>query len=162
LSRGGIETWLIHVLGQIDRSRFQLDFFLRSTEKGEYEKVAEAAGSKIGRSSHLLHPLKLEADLRAFMLEHGPYDIVHSHFAEYNGLIMWIASRCGVKIRISHSHNDTRTVDSTAPLHRRAYLSLGKRLVKSYATHCLAVEPSFLGMWAVLPRKRIMPFSSGL
>jgi len=161
LSRGGIETWLMHVLGQFDRSLFQLDFFLRGMEKGEYEKVAEAVGSKIGRSSHFLHPLKFEADLRAFMLEHGPYDIVHSHFAEYNGLIMWIASRCGVRIRISHSHNDTRAVDSTAPLYRRAYLSLGKRLVKSYATHCLAVSEGaassqFGASWPSDPRVQIL------
>jgi glycosyltransferase involved in cell wall biosynthesis len=161
LTRGGIETWLMHVLRRTDRSRFQLDFFVRGAERGEYENEAEALGSKIGRSLHYLHPLKFEEDLRAFIRENGPYDIVHSHFAEYNGLIMWLASRCGIKVRISHSHNDTRSVDSAAPLHRRAYLNLGRRLVKLHSTHCLAASETaassqFGTSWKSDPRVQIL------
>ena len=159
--RAGIETWLMHVLRQTDRSRFQLDFFVRGAERGEYDNEVEALGSKIGRSLRYRDPLRLEKDLRAFIRENGPYDILHSHFAEYNGLIMWIASRCGIKVRISHSHNDTRCIDSTAPLHRRAYLSIGRRLIKSYSTHCLAASEFaasslFGASWMSNPRVQIL------
>ena len=140
LDRGGIETWLVHVLRQSDRSEFQMDFFVRGSERGEYEDEVEALGSKIGRTLRHRHPLQFEAELESFMRENGPYDIVHSHLSEYDGLVMWAASRLGVRVRISHSHNDTRCIDATATLQRRAYLSLGRRLIKSYSTHCLAAS----------------------
>jgi glycosyltransferase involved in cell wall biosynthesis len=161
LTRGGIETWLMHLLRRTDRSRFQTDFFLRSMAQGQYDNEAESLGSRIGRSDRFLNPFHFEADLRAFVQQNGPYDIIHSHFAEFNGLIMWIAARCGIKIRIAHSHNDTRLIDRKARLHRRAYLALGKRLIQSYATHCVgaddgAAASQFGASWKSDPRVRIL------
>jgi glycosyltransferase involved in cell wall biosynthesis len=173
LTRGGIETWLMHVLRRTDRSRFQMDFFLRSMKTGGYEQEAESLGSNIGRSDRFLNPWQFEKDLRDFVRQHGPYDIVHSHFAEFNGLVLWIAARCGIPIRIAHSHNDTRLIDNKARLHRRAYLSLGKRLIRSYATHCFAADDGpaasqFGKSWKLDPRVRIVrcgidlaPFARG-
>jgi len=161
LNRGGIETWLMHVLRRTDRSRFETDFFLRSLAHGQYDDEAESLGSRIGRSDRFLNPLQFEADLRAFVQQNGPYDIIHSHFAEFNGLIMWIAARAGIKIRIAHSHNDTRTIDRKARLHRRAYLALGKLLVRSYATHCVAADDGaaasqFGASWKSDPRVSVL------
>ncbi len=32
MNRGGIETWLMHVLRHIDRDRFQIDFLVHTTQ----------------------------------------------------------------------------------------------------------------------------------
>jgi len=161
LRRGGIETWLMHLLRGSDRRHFQMDFFVRGAEKGEYEDEAEALGSKIGRSFCHRHPLNFEAEVRAFVQKNGPYDILHSHLSEYDGLVMWIAARCGIKVRISHSHNDTRTIDSRAPLSRRACLAAGKRLITAYSTHRLAASrhaasSQFGKSWTSDPRAQVL------
>ena len=36
MNRGGIETWLMHVLRHIDRDRFHMDFLVHTTSKYAY------------------------------------------------------------------------------------------------------------------------------
>jgi hypothetical protein len=79
LDRGGIETWLMHVLRRTDRRQFQMDFFVRGDARGEYEDELEALGSKIGRTLHHRNPPRFAADVREFVRQNGPYDIFHSH-----------------------------------------------------------------------------------
>ena len=167
LDRGGIETWLMHVLRRTDRRQFQMDFFVRGTARGDYEDEIEALGSKIGRTLHHRNPPRFAADVREFVHQNGPYDIFHSHLSEYDGLIMWVAARLGIQNRISHSHNDTRCVDSTAPIHRRAYLNLGRRLIKSYSTHCLAASElaalsQFGAAWESDPKVKLLYYGIDL
>jgi len=161
LNRGGIETWLMHVLRRTDRSQFQMDFFVRGAERGEYEDEAVDLGSKIGRSFHHRNPVRFETELRTFIRQNGPYDILHSHLSEYDGVVLRAASRCGVTTRVSHSHNDTRSIDGAAPLHRRTFRCLGKLLIKRYATHCLAAShhsasSQFGSSWASDPRVDVL------
>lgn len=37
MHRGGIETWLMHVLCNIDRNLFQIDFMVHTLESREYD-----------------------------------------------------------------------------------------------------------------------------
>jgi glycosyltransferase involved in cell wall biosynthesis len=167
LDRGGIETWLMHVLRRTDRKKFQMDFFVRGKHRGAYEDEIESLGGKIGRSFHHRNPFRFEAELEAFIKDNGPYDILHSHLSEYDGFIMWIAKRLGIKVRISHSHNDTKCVDSAAPLYRRAYLSLGRHLIRRYSTHCLACSKlaalsEFGASWTSSSRVQILHYGIDL
>jgi glycosyltransferase involved in cell wall biosynthesis len=167
LSRGGIETWLMHVLRRTDRRLFEMDFIVRGMHKGDYEDEVERLGSKIGRTLNHRHPLKYASELRRFVEEYGPYDIVHSHLSEYDGLMLRAAYNLGARVRISHSHNDLRSMDGSAPPYQRAYLGFARRLIKSYATHCLAASglaalSQFGPSWRSDPRVQILHYGIDL
>jgi len=49
LNPGGVETWLMHVLRNIDHSRFQMDFCTFGSEPGMYGAEVEKCGSKVWR-----------------------------------------------------------------------------------------------------------------
>ncbi len=36
MNRGGVETWLMHVLRNIDREQYQMDFLVHTTEPYAY------------------------------------------------------------------------------------------------------------------------------
>ncbi|NJR71587.1 MAG: glycosyltransferase family 1 protein, partial [Synechococcales cyanobacterium CRU_2_2] len=46
LDRGGIETWLMHLLRRWDRGQIAMDFLIHSPQPGHYAAEAEALGSQ--------------------------------------------------------------------------------------------------------------------
>ena len=48
MNPGGIETWLMHVLRNIDRSQFQMDFCLFGSEPGMYATEVGGSGARSG------------------------------------------------------------------------------------------------------------------
>jgi glycosyltransferase involved in cell wall biosynthesis len=161
LNRGGAETWLLHALRQMDRNQVAMDFLVHQAELGVYEDEVRALGSQIHRC---LNPQKLWQYGRQFkklLTEHGPYDTVHSHVHFYSGHTLRIARRCGVPMRIAHSHNDTSHFDNQAGLARRMYLRLMSRWLAKHATHGLAASGKaavslFGANWQNDPRFRIL------
>src|ERR1700692_3730474 len=77
LDPGGVETWLLRVLGSIDRDQFQFDFCTLGDRKGLYADEMEQLGAKVIRC-----PL---AEYWSFgsrfnsLLKAGQYQVVHSH-----------------------------------------------------------------------------------
>ncbi len=47
MDRGGVETWLMQILRNIDRSRFQMDFLVHTAKPGAYDDEIQALGSRI-------------------------------------------------------------------------------------------------------------------
>ena len=45
MNRGGVETWLMHVLRRIDRERFAMDFLVHTAEPAAYDAEVLALGS---------------------------------------------------------------------------------------------------------------------
>jgi glycosyltransferase involved in cell wall biosynthesis len=164
MQRGGIEMWLLHVLHHIDRRRFQMDFLVPTSDACDYDDEMKALGARIfpclqsrppsrdtgfyrstSKGSHGGWPeraseyaLHYAGFFRRCLREHGPYDVVHAHMFHFNGFVMRLAAKAGVEIRIAHSHEDLRGVDSRASLLRRIYLMLMKRWLDRYATKRLA------------------------
>lgn len=161
LNRGGAETWLLHALRHMDRSEVAMDFLVHQAEPGVYEDEVRTYGSQIHRC---LNPQKLwqyGRQLKTILTEHGPYDAVHSHVHFYSGHILRIARRCGVPMRIAHSHNDTSHFDNQAGLARRAYLRLMSYWLNQNATHGLAASGKaavslFGANWENDPRYQIL------
>ncbi|MFM9265957.1 glycosyltransferase family 1 protein [Tychonema sp. BBK16] len=133
MNRGGIETWLMHVLRHIDRDRFQMDFLVHTTEPCPYDDEVRALGSKIIPCLDPSKPLLYARNFKRILGEYGPYDIVHSHVHHFSGYVLYLAKQAGVAVRIAHSHNDTSVIDAKAGLHRRLYLTLTKWLIDRYA-----------------------------
>lgn len=105
MNRGGVETWLMHILRHIDRDRFRLDFLVHTDRPGAYDDEVRALGSKIIVCPNPLRPWQYGPRFKRILDEHGPYDVVHSHVYYYSGLILRWAARAGVPIRIAHSHH---------------------------------------------------------
>ena len=138
MGRGGIETWLMHILRHADRERFQMDFLVHTAQPCPYDDEVRALGGKIIPCLHPAYPWRYARNFRRALGAHGPYDIVHSHVHHYNGYVLRLARRVGVPMRIAHSHVDVMPQDATPSLLRRAYLATGKRWICCHATIGLA------------------------
>ena len=55
---GGIETWLMHILRNIDKNRFKIDFLAHSLEKCDYDEEILSYGSRIILYVNYRRPLK--------------------------------------------------------------------------------------------------------
>ena len=51
-----------------------------------------------------------------------------------------LAAMAGVKVRIAHSHSDTRLAKASKSMHRRAYLRAMRMMIGTFATRGLAVS----------------------
>ena len=140
MERGGAETWLMHILRMIDRDRYRMDFLVHITEPQEYDDEIRALGSDVILCPHTRQPLRYARDFLRVLKEHGPYDVVHSHVHQYSGLVLRLAKRAGVPVRIAHSHLDASAFEAHARLPRRAYLGLMRRLIARNMTVGLSVS----------------------
>ena len=134
MNRGGVETWLMHVLRNIDRDRFQMDFLVHTEKPCPYDDEARALGSKIIPCLSPSKPWLYGRNFKRILREYGPYDIVHSHVHHFSGYVLYLAKQAGVAVRIAHSHNDTSVIDAKAKLYRHLYLALTKWLINRYST----------------------------
>lgn len=166
MNRGGVETWLMHVLRNIDRSRYHMDFLVHTTEKCAYDGEIRALGSQIIPCLNPRNPLQYRRNLYN-TLKIGAYDVVHSHVHHFSGWTLLTAKRAGVPIRIAHSHNDTSTNQLHASMPRRAYLMLMKLLIQRYATCKLAASEKaavalYGDIWKADPSHRLLYYGIDL
>ena len=138
MNRGGVETWLMHILRNMDRDRFQMDFVLHTSKSCHYNDEILSLGCRIIVSPYQPHPnrswWKYIANFRRILDDYGPYDIVHSHLDYFSGNILRIAKQADVPVRIAHSHNDTSFLIAKAGWKTRLYVALLKRWISRYAT----------------------------
>src|SRR4051812_36163425 len=92
LDRGGVETWLVHLLRHIDRTRFAFDFLVHSPEPGAYDDEVRQMGANIYPCLSPSRPLSYARSFRQILRNHGPYDVVHSHVQMFGGAIMRLAA----------------------------------------------------------------------
>jgi glycosyltransferase involved in cell wall biosynthesis len=136
LDPGGVETWLLRVLGSIDRDQFQFDFCTLGDRKGLYADEMEQLGAKVIRC-----PL---AEYWSFgsrfnsLLKACQYQVVHSHVHLFSGVLLRWARARGVPIRVAHSHTSyDEYSDKTL---RRYYRGLMLRWIQRHCTHGLAAS----------------------
>jgi glycosyltransferase involved in cell wall biosynthesis len=140
MDRGGTETWLMHVQRNIDHNRFENHFLVHGNQPGYYdEEIREYGGSVISCPLHRL-PLGYGRALRDIIRSCGPYDILHAHVHAFSGLVVKAGAKAGIPIRIVHSHSDTRLIDRSCGLTRKAVLELAQYWTRKYATHRIAAS----------------------
>jgi len=137
LNPGGVETWLMHILRNIDRTRFHLDFCTFGAEPGLYASEAEKLGSKVSRCPKRANLWSFSRRFRNILRE-GKYDVVHSHVHLFSGTVLRWAKAEHVPVRIAHSH--TSQDDRSDTLARRYYQTLMKSWIDGCATHGLAAS----------------------
>ncbi|MGL4375178.1 MAG: glycosyltransferase family 1 protein [Microcoleaceae cyanobacterium] len=134
MNRGGIETWLMHVLRNIDRDRFQMDFLVHIDQPCPYDDEARSLGSEIIPCLSPSKPWLYARNFKRILREKRPYDIVHSHVHHFSGYVLWLAKQAGIPVRIAHSHNDNSSVEAKAKWLRLLYLTLTEWWISRYAT----------------------------
>lgn len=160
MNRGGVETWLMHVLRNIDRDEFQIDFLVHTVQDCAFDEEIRSLGSRIVPCLSPSNPIQYANNFYRILREYGPYDIVHSHVHHFSGYVLWLAATAKVPIRIAHSHSDTRRLQQAAAIPRSTYYRLAGWLVKRYSTHKIAVsQPAasalFGTSWERDPRARV-------
>ena len=135
MDRGGVETWLVHVLRTIDQSWIEMDFLVHGPSPGALAAEAQGLGAKIIPIRGHRGPGYGRRLGR--LLERERYDVLHSHLHFFNGRILRAAARAGVSIRIAHSHTPSPSLESaTGP--RALYVRLMHGWIEAYATHRIA------------------------
>jgi glycosyltransferase involved in cell wall biosynthesis len=157
---GGVETWLMRVLRQIDRSRFQVDFLVHTTEPRPYDEEIRRLGGKILPCLDPNRPLRYRRQFLRLLSENGPYDVVHSHIHYYSGFVLRLAHEADVPIRIAHCHSDTALLESGSSWLRRTYIRWMQRSLLRYATLGLAASAGSAAAlygedWVSDPRFRV-------
>jgi len=107
MNLGGVETWLMNILRNIDRKRYRMDFLVHTAQPCVYDDEIRSLGSKVIPCLHPRRPLAYARNFVRCLRRHGPYDLVHSHVHLFSGYVIQLARSVGVRGRISHSHNDT-------------------------------------------------------
>ncbi len=138
MNRGGVETWLMHVLRTIDRQEFEFHFVVQKDAKAAYDDEIRSLGAQIHPCLGHRHPLQYGRKFKDILDRHGPFDVVHSHIYTYTGFIMRFAAESKVPIRIAHSHTAPRQKSSGFP--RLAYRRLMRALIARYATNRVGVS----------------------
>ncbi len=134
MNRGGAETWLMHILRNLDREKFHIDFLVGTTAPCAYDDEIRSLGSRIIPCMGAANPLTYGGKFNQILREYGPYDVIHGHIHHYNGVILRCAERAGVPIRVCHSHIDSSPLEAKAGWLRRAYLNLMKTWIGRHAT----------------------------
>ncbi len=143
LARGGTEAYMMNYYRNIDRTKVQIDFVVHGFQKGVYDDEIQALG---GRIYHVpvksKDPIGNRKALKEIFLS-GKYSIVHSHMDAMNTWNLDIAKKCGIPVRISHSHNTA--VQTSNPLKLWLNNQSMKKLPK-VATHLFACS-GLAGSW---------------
>ncbi len=106
MDTGGAETFLMKIFRGIDREKWHMDFCVTKKERGFYDDEIESNGSKIFRITQKTDSIKLfKKELSQVIKENG-YDVVFRSGAScFTALDLWVAKKCGVKVRVLRSSN---------------------------------------------------------
>ena len=105
MDRGGAETLIMNIYRNIDRTKVQFDFLLHNPARTAYEDEIESLGGRIHHIPRFLGYNKLSYDrnLKAFLLDHPEYRIIHDHLMDSAEETFRVAKKLG-RITIAHSH----------------------------------------------------------
>jgi glycosyltransferase involved in cell wall biosynthesis len=159
--RGGAETMMMHILRNIDRERFHIDFVVHVDHPADYDDEIRALGGRVLSCIGPRQPIRYARNFRHILAENGPYDIVHSHVAHFSGYTLRLARQAGIPVRIAHSHSGRDSdADGLPEPVRTVYLALTNRWLDTNATAGLAAssyaaEMLFGPRWQDDPRWRL-------
>ena len=141
-NRGGAENYVMNMYRNIDRTKVQFDFLLRSRETAYEEEIKKLGGRIFYTSEYPRHFIKNKKEVEAFFESHKDYDIVHVHA---NALIymtvLKIAKKHNINCRIMHSHN----TDTKRPIYRIIH-NFNKQFINKWATDYFACSTE-AGKW---------------
>lgn len=143
-SCGGIETFLINTLNEIDKEIIEMDFInVFETAKNEWFYSEISSKAKIyNLPDYRKHPIKFIKEIKKIQ-EKNKYDIVHYNAASAVYLIPLLAAKiAGVKHIIMHGHNNSSDKGVIKEIIHR----ISRIFVPCFANHFFACSYS-AGEW---------------
>jgi glycosyltransferase involved in cell wall biosynthesis len=134
MTREGVQTWLLNVMRRMPRREVAVDLMVHTDAAAAYDSQVESMGATIHRNAHPHNVVRYVRRLREILGAVPRYDVVHSHVHHYSGIVLAVAARAAVPVRIAHCHSDTREADAASSWPRRMYLSTASRLIRRHAT----------------------------
>ena len=134
MERGGLESMIMNYYRHIDREKVQFDFLVHRQERAAFDDEIESLGGRIYRLPRLVPWSKnyLSA-LNCFFDEHPEYKVVHVHQDCLSSVILKVAARHNIPVRIAHSHNANQDRNLKYPI-KLWY----RRSIPQYATNLFA------------------------
>lgn len=130
---GGAELVCRNIGYYADPEQFRVDYLVFGDTVGAYEPELREKGCQIW---HLPSPgegyRRFYTQLKRLIRENR-YDVVHCHTMFNSGLVLRAAKRCGVPIRIAHSHSIRGPEKRSAV--QNAYEKTMRRMILRDATH---------------------------
>lgn len=101
---GGAETFIMNLYRNIDRSKVQFDFLVFGN--GVFDEEISKLGGKIYYLKYItdIGQIKFTKQLMDFF-NNNTYNIIHSHIDQVSGIILEVAKKCKIQLRIAHSHS---------------------------------------------------------
>jgi glycosyltransferase involved in cell wall biosynthesis len=140
MDRGGAETWLMHILRNIDRDRYHMDFLSHSDGHDAYTEELRSLGSQIFSCMSASAPRLYATNFNRIVQENGPYDLIQVHVHHFSGYVLHLAQQAGIPARVIHSHIDTSSIESSASWQRKIYVALMKWWIGKNSTAGLATS----------------------
>ncbi|MCA9319022.1 glycosyltransferase family 1 protein [Candidatus Saccharibacteria bacterium] len=159
MNRGGAETFLMNVLRNIDRNKFEFIFLCYGDAKSDYEDEITQLGGRIVRTpdvkdvgilAHIQH-------LRRIIAEYN-IDVVHAH-TYYNSLFSLIAATLSGVLRIAHSHSTQS--EPNPNLAKRVYFLVSKIGIELFANKFVACGNE-AGRALYMPWRKFQVINNGI
>ena len=139
MNTGGAETFLMKIYRKLNHDEYHFDFCVSSKTPGFYDEEIRSFGSNI----FYVHPKtqsfkEFKKDLKN-VLKSDSYDVVYRCGATgFMAIDLWVAKKCGVKIRAFRSTNAGTTENKL----RQVFNVLTRRLLTSVCN--VKIAPSML------------------
>lgn len=106
MDTGGAETFLMKIFRGINKEQWHMDFCVTKQERGFYDNEIEENGGKIFRITQKTESLKKFKKELSDVIKQNSYDVVFRSGAScFTALDLWVAKKCGVKVRVLRSSN---------------------------------------------------------
>lgn len=126
---GGISTFILNYYKQMNCNEFHFDFVMYDKEVGYNGKILKDMGCKFYTVPGKKHLVRYTKALRN-VLRNGKYDVIHVHTNTSSYIPLYIAIKCGIKIRVAHAHSAVVKPNITYKLKQ----TLAHLLIPRYAT----------------------------
>ena len=130
---GGVESVIMNYYRNIDKTKVQFDFLVESESKIINKEEIESMGGRVVIIPSYKKLFKYNKELKRIFKENN-YDIVHSNMNTLSMFPLRVAKKCGVKVRIAHSHSTSNKKEFL----RNLLKNILRRFSKDYATHYFA------------------------
>lgn len=138
LTMGGQETMVMNFCRHMDKEDLQFDFLVYGDEVGVFEDEAEAMGGKVIHTDPMneIGYKKFVINLNNIFEKFGPYSAIHCHTSLNSGVVLKVATKHNIPIRIAHSHTTKPGKNVTIPFFM--YSILMRWYITNKATHLVA------------------------
>lgn len=110
-NRGGAESMIMSHYRLINKNAFQLDFVNHTQNRCDYDEEIKNLGGNLYHIPQfkLYNIFSYQKAWHNLFYTHPNYDVIHIHYFTLAGIILPVAKKHGIKVRITHSHTTRKT-----------------------------------------------------